>query len=487
MKVNSLRKFLSLLLALASIFALVTAGLGVRDAQAIQKELQGEPSEDGEDPLVMLEDGINQIADNEKTYFDGVKTYVDGQAQLAQGEKDLADGAVQLADGRSQLADGAAKLRDGERQLADGKRALAAGQKQIDDNTAAYKEGKETLSKIEPLVPYLEQYIAFRDGTIAKLPGFETAQEWFVAVVRPLAAQLGLDIPKNVVDFPKYVTNMVADGKAQLKQYEDGLKALKEGKAQLAAGQRELNKGYSDYNAGKAQLAQGEKDFADGQKQLKDGKKQLKEGKKQLAQFEDGVAQIKGGMDTIRELRSFATRKGKMVVAAPFDVLGKDFDITKYDKNGKPVKMNDGETMIDTEAAMKVCKAAQQYKEDLTKAATDELMGRIKMYAVLALGALLGLIAAIFGFFGKGTIPAIIAAVLGVVANIMGIANHYTNYYMTLANGSAAGYLQTAAAIIFGLVAICAAIVFWNTRRKKAEEARIEDIEPEVKADGETL
>ena len=54
---------------------------------------------------------------------------------------------------------------------------------------------------------------------------------------------------------------------------------------------------------------------------------------------------------------------------------------------------------------------------------------------------------------------------------------------MTLANGSATGYLQTAAAIIFGLVALCAAIVFWNTRRKKAEEARIEDIEPEQPAD----
>ena len=77
-------------------------------------------------------------------------------------------------------------------------------------------------------MPYVDQYVKFRNGTISNLAGFSSAQAWFVSVVRPIAASKGLVIPDDVTDLPAYVQQMVADGKAQLKQYEAGL-------AQLAA------------------------------------------------------------------------------------------------------------------------------------------------------------------------------------------------------------------------------------------------------------
>ena len=90
------------------------------------------------------------------------------------------------------------------------------------------------LEKIEPLMPYLDQYIQFRDGSLAKLPGFDSAQLWFMSVVRPLAKNLGLEIPEDVTDFPAYMQQMVAEGKAKLKEYEDGLKQLQEAEKMLA-------------------------------------------------------------------------------------------------------------------------------------------------------------------------------------------------------------------------------------------------------------
>ncbi len=72
----------------------------------------------------------------------------------------------------------------------------------IDANTDAYNEGKALLAKIEPLMPLLNTYVKFRDGSIAKLPGFDSAQAWFVGKVAPIAERLGLSIPADVTDFP---------------------------------------------------------------------------------------------------------------------------------------------------------------------------------------------------------------------------------------------------------------------------------------------
>lgn len=145
----------------------------------------------------------------------------------------------------------------------------------IDENTDAYNEGKALLSNIEPLMPLLNTYVKFRDGSIAKLPGFDSAQAWFAGKVAPLAERMGLTIPADVTDFPVYVQNMVAEGQAMLKQYEDGLAELEAGKAELAAGEK--------------QLAQGEKDLAEGKKALENGEKELAAGAQELA---EGAAQL---------------------------------------------------------------------------------------------------------------------------------------------------------------------------------------------------
>ena len=458
-------KLVSILLALASIFGIIAGGLGIRDGLAVKDELT---SGEG-DPVAQLTDGISQLKENEKAYKDGVIQYKDGIVQLEDGAAQLADGEVQLADGKKQLKDGEAQLAQGYKDYAAGQKQLADGQKQIDANTAAYKEGKATLAKIEPIIPYLNQYIAFRDGTIAKLPGFETAQEWFMAVVRPLMKKLGLfDIPKDVRDLPKYVIDMVKDGKAQLKQYEDGLKQLAEGKKALAAGKKQLQDGEAQLADGRKQVAQGEKDLAKGYSDYEDGQKQLKDGRKQLKMFEDGMGQLQAGLDEVLAQKHYIRKDGTVVVASPADKLGKDFDYVKYNKDGSKIEMLDKtKTYIDLDQATQVRDTLATYVDDMTQNATKEIMGRLIMSALLVLGSIFGLIAALRGLLKtKGFVPGVIAALAGLAALIGGIATKFNDYVFLLANGGATGKLQMAGIILFALAACCFAVVTFFTRDK---------------------
>ncbi|MBR1704021.1 MAG: hypothetical protein IJ720_01500 [Clostridia bacterium] len=466
-------KLVSILLALVSIFGILAGALGVRDALAVKAYLEGDA---GDDPVAQLTDGISQLKENEKAYNDGLVQYKEGLVQLDEGAAQLADGEAQLADGRKQLKDGETQLAQGYKDYAAGQKELAAGQKQIDDNTAAYKEGKKTLAQIEPIIPYLNQYIAFRDGTIAKLPGFETAQEWFMAIVRPLMKELGLfDIPKDVKDLPKYVTDMVKDGKAQLKQYEDGLKQLAEGKKQLAEGKKQLQDGEAQLADGRKQVAQGEKDLAKGYADYADGQKQLKEGRAQLKQFEDGMGQLKDGLDEVLSQKQYNRKGGaEVVVPSPADVLGKDFDYAKKD-----VEMLNGKTYVDLDKATNVRDTLADYVDNVTNSATKEITSRIIEAGLLVLGSLAGLIAALRGLLKtKGFVPGVIAAIAGLGALFYGIANHFHDFAFLVENGAAGGKLQMAAIILFALIATLFAIVTFFTRdkSKKVKEEVGEDV-----------
>ncbi len=468
-------KIVSTILALVSIFGLLAGAFGIKDALAVKDFMTA-----GEgDPVAELTDGLKQLKENEAAYTDGVIQYKDGEVQLADGAVQLADGEVQLADGKRQLADGEKQLAQGYRDYAAGQKQLADGQRQIDENTAAYKEGKATLAKIEPIIPYLNQYIAFRDGTIAKLPGFETAQEWFMAVVRPLMKKLGLfDIPNDVKDLPRYVTEMVKDGKAQLKQYEDGLKQLADGKRQLAEGKKQLQDGERQLADGRRQVAQGEKDLAQGYADYADGEQQLKDGRKQLAQFEDGMVQVADGLKEILSQKSYAYKNGTVVVNSPADTLGKDFDFYKKGKDGKNIKMLNGESYVDLDQATLARDALAKYVDDMTGSVTKEIVSRLATSALLILGSLIGLIAAIRGLLKtKGFVPGVIAAVLGLAALIGGFATKFTDRVFLLEDGGATGGLQVWGIVLFALAACLFALVTYFTREKKVKDVTVEPIE----------
>lgn len=465
----------SIILILACIFGLFACVAGVRDVLNINDYKKADAAFAREN-LETARAGIAQLKENEETYLTGVGTYTDGLSQYTKGLSDYAAGKATLAAGEKTLAEGYAAYEAG-------KKKLAEGQAIIDANTQAYNEGKEKLAKIEPLLPYLNQYVQFRDGTIAKLPGFDSAQVWFVSVVRPIASKMGLNIPSDVTDFPAYVNQMVADGKAQLKAYEDGLAELAAGKKQLAEAEKQLAEG-------EAKLAAGRQDLAAGANKLATAKGQLEDGKAQLSVFEQGEITLAEGARSLFEGMQpcFSFYGGEQTVKSLPEYLAIEFGLEipdnlivkedgrahvneeayeafgeyvlsnmyKVDENGAVVEKN-GYPMLDLKKCEILCDKAEQYLQDQEADIKSEVYVRIGMYVALAVAAVLGTIAGIFGIVAAvngskrtGKTLSLIAAIMAVAVLVTGLVTKFHDYVYTIRVDSAGNYVgETAAKLDF--------------------------------------
>lgn len=445
---------ISVCLIAASIFGLFAGVSSFSDIMNV-KEYKEKDAEEGLESIDTLDAGLDQLQENEGTYLAGVDTYTAG--------------LVSYSEGKSTLSAGYAAYYAGKKQLEEGKAAYAAGKKQIEDNTAAYNEGKATLAKIEPLMPYVDQYVEFRNGTISNLAGFSSAQAWFVSVVRPIAASKGLVIPDDVTDLPAYVQQMVADGKAQLKQYEDGLVQLAEAEKAIAAGEAQLRDA-------EKQLAQGEVDLAAGGNKLADGKKQLNT-------FEDGCAQVAAGCELLMSQPAYMNDEGngdKKMCPSVADILkeryGDNFSIWELDDNGE-IRVVNGCQYLNLENCRAVGQAGRDYISVYqTAAVTKEVMSRLGVVAAMLIASVLGLIAGLFGILSvirisKGKIVTasvcgIISAVIAAAGNVLGMLTGYTGYTFACRYGEAGaytyeftGHTQFVAIVILAIVAILFAII----------------------------
>ena len=461
----------SIILILACIFGLFACVAGVRDVLNINDYKHADAAYAREN-LETARAGIAQLKENEETYLTGVGTYTDGLSQYSKGLSDYAAGQATLAAGEKTLAEGYAAYEAG-------KKKLAEGQAQIDANTQAYNEGKEKLAKIEPLLPYLNQYVQFRDGSIAKLPGFDSAQAWFVSVVRPIASKMGLNIPADVTDFPAYINQMVADGKAQLKAYEDGLAELEAGKKQLAEAEKQLA-------AGEAKLAAGRQDLAAGANKLATAKGQLEDGKAQLSVFEQGELTLADGARSLFEGMQpcFSFYGGEQTVKSLPEYLAIEFGLDipdnlivkedgrahvneeayeefgeyvisnmyKVDENGAVVEKN-GYPMLDLGKCEILCDKAEQYLQDQEADIKSEVYVRIGMYVALAVAAVLGIIAGIFGIVAAvngskrtGKTLGLISAIMAIAVLVTGLVTKFHDYVYTIRVDSAGNYVSETAA-----------------------------------------
>ena len=437
----------SVVLVLACIFGLFACVAGVRDMLNIN-EYKSADAKYARDNMKVAMEGIEQLKANEETYLNGVGTYTAGLSEYSAGKQAYNEGAAALEAGRQKVA---------------------AGQAEIDANTQAYNEGKELLSKIEPLMPYLNQYVQFRDGYLSELPGFSSAQIWFMSVVRPLGAQLGLDIPADVTDFPAYMQQMVAEGKAKLKQYEDGLKALEAGKAALAQGEKDLAAGANKLAAGAAQLAEGDRQLS----VFEQGEIALAEGGMALCEGEQPCFSYYGGRQTIKSLPEYLA--AEFGVAVPEDLIVVNDGVAavnpeayetlcndvlasmyKVDENGNVVEKR-GFKMLDLDKYVTLCDLGEQYLVDQEADIKSEFYGRMAIYAAAAIASILGIIAGIIGLiaainggkktgFGCG----VVSAVFAVAALVVGLITKFNDYIYTIRVDEAGNYVgETVAKLDF--------------------------------------
>ena len=471
----------SICLVLACVFGLFACVACVQDIQNVKEYKTSDTNTAMEGIEFARENGIKPLKENQQAYLDGADTFSDGLAAYNEG---------------------AAKLAAGEKAYAEGLKAYEEGKKKIAENTQAYNEGKAMLEKIEPLMPYLEQYIQFRDGSLAKLPGFDSAQLWFMSVVRPLAKNLGLEIPEDVTDFPAYMQQMVAEGKAKLKEYEDGLKQLEEAEKMLADAEKQLDKGRKDLAAGGAQLAEGDAQlnvFEQGEVALAEGAYALFHGMVPCYHWYSGE-------ETIMSLPEYMAKELNVAIPdnliikntatgenAPAYVLNEEAyaklcdDVVAQmylvDENGEKVVApgREGFTLLDLDKCSVLFDKAEQYIVDQEADITKEATGRIVVCGLAAVACILGIVAGIIGLVGgisgngkTGFGCGLVSAILAVAANVVGLITGYTNYiYPTRVNAAGdfviefadmdhyvySGSLQLKAVIILAVVAVVFVIV----------------------------
>ena len=136
-----MKKGLSILLVAAALFGFYGSAVSVNDILAC-KDYWEKAGEESTANMNKLEDGLNQLKENEQAYLDG-------KEQVADGEKALADGEAQYAQGLKDYEAAPGKLADARKQLAAGEEALAEGKKKLADGYAAYKAAPGQLAELQ--------------------------------------------------------------------------------------------------------------------------------------------------------------------------------------------------------------------------------------------------------------------------------------------------------------------------------------------------
>lgn len=143
-----MKKGLSVLLIVAALFGFYGGAVNLNDVLACKDYWEEEGDRSTAD-MNKLEDGLNQLKDNEQAYLDGLDAVADGEDALAQGEADYAAGQATLAQGEADYAAAPGKLAAGEKKLAAGKAKLAAGYADYENGQKALAAGKAEVKKGE--------------------------------------------------------------------------------------------------------------------------------------------------------------------------------------------------------------------------------------------------------------------------------------------------------------------------------------------------
>ncbi len=158
-----MKKGISVLLVAAALFGFYGGAVNLNDILNC-KDYWEEAGEKSTADMNKLEDGLNQLKDNEQAYLDGLD-------QVAEGEQALADGEAELAKGEADYAAAPGKLAAGEKKLAAGKAAFAQGQKDLAAGKQTLDAGKSMLKQLKDGVKELqdekEGYPAWKNGMTA--------------------------------------------------------------------------------------------------------------------------------------------------------------------------------------------------------------------------------------------------------------------------------------------------------------------------------
>ena len=148
---KEMKKGLSVLLIAAALFGFYGGAVNLNDVLAC-KDYWEEEGERSTADMNKLEDGLNQLKENEQAYLDGVEQIADGEIALAEGEEAYADGQATLAQGEADYAAAPGKLAAGRAKLRKGEAALT-------EAIAKRRELRKVKSKLEEVEPAYQPWL----------------------------------------------------------------------------------------------------------------------------------------------------------------------------------------------------------------------------------------------------------------------------------------------------------------------------------------
>lgn len=427
MKRNVFNIFVSILLILVSLAALASAGWGGLECYALYK-LKGELPDT--EAIDKLEEAIALLEENEGVYLEGVDLCYQGDAKLLQGHQIIYDGRNQLAQGEEAMAEAQAQYDEAAAQLEDGKAQLAEAKAKMEEARPQYEEGKKQLARLERVQPLLEKYVDFKNNTLENYDGFNSLNAWYIAVVIPYLASLGLELPSDMDAFTESMAQQIAEGNAMLAEYEaaevelnNAQAQIDEADAQLIAAKEVLDGKYKDLDNAADEIKNAEN-------QLGYATSKLAEGKATLAEFEDAVTTVETAVAALMTTKPVCDRLDNVAVEGVAARLGDDFDIYKYNEEGEILSLTNGNPRLDYDKCLEVCDAYRDYIRDYGKDIGREMTLRIILDAALLAAAVFAIVAAIKALRGKASavkLSIILFAFLA-LCNAYGIAIGYTSF-----------------------------------------------------------
>ena len=480
--------------------------------------------------LEEYEAGEKQVAEGEITLADGQKEYDAGEAKLIQAHKDYEEGLKQFEEGKQALEYGKRKLKQGKKDLEAGKKAYEAGKLKLEDGrreVAAgeaklaaekqnYEDGKAKLNTFKPIYAAAKTaQDALNEAKARQQEALNSGDLITAGLLEVEIASLQAALTTALAGYT--MEGIIAEyeaGQALIKEYEDGLAKVEAGKAEIAQGEKELAQAEIDIANGEKAVAEGEAEIAKNEKKIYAAEKQLKDakalldendrkleeakkaleegaadldaGREQVAQgakdlaagleqlnlYEGGQLELAAGMDLAIATDTYYNANGEPIVQSIKDRLGEGFTYWTTNKDGKTILVN-GVPFVDLDKAWIVCNTGRDFLADTSAAVTEELTGRILTIILTAAACIVGLVSAVFAFFGKKSVPFILSLVSAALAVFGVVMLAVKGTEMPLSRVAECGEALSVMAVLIPAAAVAAAhAIVVKVVKKKVEEPK---------------
>ena len=454
------RRVLAALLALAAVFALAAAPLGVKDAVAyaedtssrcgglldsvrqlsalaekldLSREKYDSSMLSFAESLLTDQLGAEQLTEGEEELEAGAEKLRQGQTQYNAGKAQLDSAKAQYEDGLARYEAGLAQYQAAEQALEEGNARLAEGQAQYDEGMAAleaakqeYAEGEAQLQRIEPIynavLPLYNDYQALQAEYDEAEAAGDTAK---MLLLKPRLDAARLAFETQIAGTGYSLTQIMQEYEAGQAKLASGAEQIAAAEAQLAAAKEELDAGYAQAAQGEAQLKAARAELEAAKAELDAGKAQIDAGQQQLdgagaalnrgyAEYRAGEQQLDEGRQTLEENRrkleeelsaldSYSSEEEKL--SAGMEALMQTPEISAL--AGRDSSYG------------QICAAAERYLTEQTDSAAGEKLWAGRVLISLLLAGLLALAAAVLRLFGKAPKAAALLLALAALLSLV--------------------------------------------------------------------